>query len=495
MGRRGERVLRGRATALWRRARARWSKARPAARRVALLLLASFALAFSVRAFTMQFMRARLMDAGWFQYGSYAIFDKRARGILDGQERAFWIDDPSRTDLVQYPPAFPEWVAVLYKLTGERSMYAVQSVQWVLDTLLVSFLITGIAATAYGWRAAVAASLMAALSPLLAMYGAWPSADAPTSWFVLGGVWLLLVAARRRSWRWALGAGLMLGAACWFRVNPLYLAFGWALALLLFVRAQWKLRLALGAAVALGSLLVISPIVVRNYVVFPDFTPTGGTVGVNLWEGLGETELGRSYGFIYGDDKMVERERVKMGLPADFPLEPFWPDGIRRDRERVRESLDFIKQRPLWYAGVMLGRMWGMLKVAGEPLPYYGSAGVNVTSDKCLPEESRGGLLALFVNALGMLQSVGRYLLLPLAACGVWLALRRDFFTTALLLTTVIYYLVPGSAAHTEIRYVLPMHQLLPVFAGLSLCRLAELAGSRRRRAASNQEKEMKAES
>ena len=267
------------------------------------------------------------------------------------------------------------------------------------------------------------------------------------------------------------------------------------LALLLFVRAHWKLRLALGAAVALGALVAVSPIVVRNYVVFPDFTPTGGTIGANLWEGLGETELGRSYGFIYGDDKMVESERVKMGLPADFPLEPFWPDGIRRDRERVRESLAFIKQRPFWYAGVMLGRMWGMLKVAGEPLPYYGSAGVNVTSRKCLPEGSQGGPLALFVNALGMAQSVGRHLLLPLVAFGVWLALRRDFFTTALLLMTVLYYLVPGTAAHTEIRYVLPMHQLLPVFAGLSLCRLAELVRSRQRRAALNQEKEIEAES
>jgi len=35
-----------------------------------------------------------------------------------------------------------------------------------------------------------------------------------------------------------------------------------------------------------------------------------------------------------------------------------------------------------------------------------------------------------------------------------------------LLLVTVLYYLVPGTAAHTEIRYVLPMHGVLLVFAG-----------------------------
>jgi hypothetical protein len=215
---------------------------------------------------------------------------------------------------------------------------------------------------------------------------------------------------------------------------------------------------------------------------------------VNLWEGLGETELGRSYGFAYGDDKMVERERIKMGVSPDAPFEAFWPDGIRRDRERVRESLAVIKRHPFWYAGVMLQRMWGMLKVAGEPLPYYGSSGINVTSRKCLPEEWQGGALALFVNALGMLQSVARYLLLPLVAAGLWLAVRKDFLTTVLLLTTVLYYLVPGTAAHTEIRYLLPMHQLLPVFAGLSLCRVAEMASSRLRRAAPINDKEMKAD-
>ncbi|HKQ51816.1 MAG TPA: glycosyltransferase family 39 protein, partial [Pyrinomonadaceae bacterium] len=358
----------GNLSALWQKAHARWAKITPAARRRALLCLLIFALAFTVRGLTMRFMRAHLEDPSWFQPGSYKVFDERAQNILDGRERPLWIDDPERTDLVQYPPAFPLWVAAIYGLTGERSMYSVQRVQWVLDTLLVTILIAGLAATAYGWSASLWASLLAALSPLLAMYGAWPSSDGPTAWFVLASAWLLLVAAKRQSVLWALAAGLALGAACWFRVNPLYLAAGWALALLLFVRADWRKRISLGAAVVAATALVISPIVIRNYLVFPDFTPTGGTVGVNLWEGLGETELGRGHGFAYGDDKLLAVERARMGLAPDAPLKLFWPDGIRRDRERTRESLDFIKERPFWYAGVMGLRMWGMLKVAGEPL-------------------------------------------------------------------------------------------------------------------------------
>ena len=429
-----------------------------------LLLLAAFLLTFCVRFLTLQFMRANLNQPGWFQIGSYAKFDRQARAILDGSQRLFWIEDPARTDLAQYPPAFPALVALVYKFSSTPSAYAVQTVVWTIDLFLSFVLVIGIAWIAFGWRAAAVASFLFALSPLFAMYGAYPSADAPTTWFVLAGSWLLILAAQRVNVWFALGAGALLGIACWFRVNPLYLCFAWAFALFVFTKAPWRRRLVLGAFVLVGTLLVIAPIVVRNYTVFPDFTPTGGTIGANLWEGLGETELGRQNGFILGDNKMVDVERVKMGLPADATLE--LPDGIRRDRERTRESLAFIKQHPIWYAGVMLGRMWGMLKVFGDPVPYTGTSGINVTSAKCLSPARQGGVLAFAVTVLGMIQSVVRYLFLPLAAFGIYIGIRRDWRLSCILLVTVLYYLVPGTAAHTEIRYVLPMHALLIVFAG-----------------------------
>jgi hypothetical protein len=83
-----------------------------------------------------------------------------------------------------------------------------------------------------------------------------------------------------------------------------------------------------------------------------------------------------------------------------------------------------------------------------------------------LPPERQGGVLALAVNGLGMIQSVSRYLFLPLAVLGIWFSLRRDWRVSCILLVTILYYLVPGTVGHTEIRYVLPMHGLLTVFAG-----------------------------
>jgi len=142
-------------------------------------------------------MRAHLNDPAWFQFGSYAKFDRQARDLLDGRQRLFWIDDPARTDLVQYPPAFPALVALIYKVTGDRSAYTVQIVLWFLDLILSLLLVAGIALVAFGPRTAIASGFLVGLSALFALYAAYPSADVPTTWFVLAGNFLLLLALQK----------------------------------------------------------------------------------------------------------------------------------------------------------------------------------------------------------------------------------------------------------------------------------------------------------
>src|SRR5215208_7568999 len=123
-------------------------------------------IAISVRVLTLQFMRAHLNDSAWFQVGSYAKFDRQAHDILDGRQKLFWIDDATRTDLAQYPPAFPALVALIYKVSGDRSAYSVQVVLWFLDLVLSFVLVAGIAFTVFCWRVAMASSFLLALSPL-----------------------------------------------------------------------------------------------------------------------------------------------------------------------------------------------------------------------------------------------------------------------------------------------------------------------------------------
>jgi 4-amino-4-deoxy-L-arabinose transferase-like glycosyltransferase len=445
-------------------------------RRAWLTLLFILVLALTVRALTANFLRARLNDPGWFPFGIYSAFDRQAQDGLDGRASFFRIDDPSRTDSAVYPPGYPLWLASIYKLSGVRSPVVIQNVQWVLDSLAV-FLIVGIGVTAFGWSIGLWAGGIAALWPLLATYGAVPLADAPTSWIVLGAAWMLLLAAKRQSLGWALGAGALVGASCWLRANAMLLVFFWALALLLLVRASWRRRLLLGAGLVLAALIVIAPVVVRNTMAFHEFVPTGLGAGTNLWEGMGETERGaKEFGAAANDNELIEQERVALKVPPDQPFTLYYPDGIQRDRARTRKAVAIIARHPFWYAGTVVRRLAGVMKYAGEPSGIYGSAGVNVTSKKSLPPTWQGGALALAVNVLGMLQSVLRYLLLPLMLVGLILGFRLDWRMSALLLATVSYYLVVGSMIHTHVRYGLPMHALLTIFAGITLWRLKEFA-------------------
>jgi 4-amino-4-deoxy-L-arabinose transferase-like glycosyltransferase len=441
-----------------------------------LALFFILALAFAVRSLTANFLRAHFDDPGWFQFGSYSVFDRQAQNILDHKEPMFWINDSSRTDQMIYPPGYSLSVAAIYGATGDRSPVAVQRVQLLLDSFSV-LLLVGIGATAFRWSVGVAAGVLGALSPLLALAGATPNADAPASWIVLGAVWLFLLAAKRQTIKHAIAAGALLGLACWLRVNPLLMFVPWAVALLLFVKASWRRKFCLSSALALSTLLVISPVVIRNLVVFyPQVAPTGLGIGWNLWAGIGETARGAEFGAPCCDEQMIAQDRRAMGLAADAPIELFWPDGIRRDRERGRKALAIIRTHPVWYAGTMARRVWGHLKFAGAPVPHVGSAGFNVTSKKCLPPEHQGGVVALSVNVLGMIQSVWRYLALPLMLCGLGLSFRKDWRATGVLLATVLYYLATLAVGHSEIRYGLPMQALLIIFAGVAGCWLGAFA-------------------
>ncbi len=444
------------------------------ARRLATICLL-LALAFAVRALTANFVRAHLDDPGWFPSGIYAAFDAPAQAWLDGRASIFWIEDASRTDRAIYAPGYPLWLALIYKVTGSRSPVTVMNVQWPLDALAI-LLVIGIAVTAFGWRVGLWAGGIAALWPLLAIYGVEPLADAPTSWIVLAATWMLLLAAKRKSVRWALGAGALVGLSCWLRANALLLVFFWAAAIFILVKASWRYRVSLAAAIIIAGLLVIAPIIVRNAITFHTFVPSGLGAGTNLLEGIGETERGtREFGAPSNDSDVVQQERAALNVPDQAQFDLYYPNGIERDRARTRRALGIIVRHPFWYAGSVIQRMVAVLKYAGKPNGIYGTAGINVTSRKCLPEQWHGGVLALLVTGLGMLQSVLRFVLLPLMIAGATLAFRANWRVAGLIFSTIIYYLFIGSLIHTHIRYGLPMHALLTIFAGFFVNSMTQL--------------------
>jgi len=163
----------------------------------------------------------------------------------------------------------------------------------------------------------------------------------------------------------------------------------------------------------------------------------------------------------------------------------YTPDGIDRDRDRIKRSLAVIAGHPFWYLESDLKRIGQMFKYsAGAPL-------VAKPSDTRMIEAGEtAGLLAAFGPVDGPDTSAGHSLLL-----GRWLSWARPVVRAAqrliketslvfillglaislavsrrrtfLILIVPAYYFLVQSAVHTEFRYTLPMHYFLFIFAAM----------------------------
>jgi hypothetical protein len=353
-----------------------------------------------------------------------------------------------------------------------------------------------------GWRGAAAAGVLASLAPFLAFFSSLLTPDLICTLPILGALVLASPAARggEVGFARALLAGLLCGAAVWLRPN--LLLFGPSLATTLLLSRRGRARTA--AALVLGSLLAVAPITIRNWVLYRAFVPVSINFGIVLWEGLADAS-GSRWGTRPTDVEVAAREAIEYGEPryADW-----WasPDGIRRDRDRVRKSLALIAERPLWFAGASLRRMRQMLWYVDTAPAVRPWSAVDAARLDVLEEPGRGRPAARrfgeqlaelqpvvpprTVIALGRaagplrplarpLQAAVSWAALPLVVAGAVLLLALVPRRAAFLLTVPAYQLVFQSIVHLEFRYTAPMQHLLLVAAGVALVAAATAARGR----------------
>jgi len=292
----------------------------------------------------------------------------------------------------------------------------------------------------------------------------------------------------------ALLAGLALGLAVWLRPNLLLLGPTVAAAVAVLARRPAR-RWAMAAAVAAGAVAAVAPITIRNFVVYRALVPVSINLGVVLWDDI---DVAAQEAEMYGDPRYAE----------------WWasPDGIRRDRDRVRRSLVVIAAHPAWFAGAALRRAIQMMDYAGADAPPVAARDAiphEVLESLHEPGQGRsathlwgadllarlrpritsrdsvriGRVLGVLRPGLRPLQMGLAVLALPLVIVGLGTLLsvapRRALF----MLVVPLYQLAFQSIVHFEFRYVLPMHACLLVLAGAALALSGGfLAEARRRR-------------
>ena len=281
-----------------------------------------------------------------------------ARQLLRGDLRAYAND----LNHMEHPPGYSILLAGIFKIFGESDT-AIEFVQMLCDSLaaVFVFLIAGELTSA---GVAVVAGMLAALSPQFAYYSVLLLPDSLAVLPILVAFYFLIRATRHpRLLSFAL-AGAFVGLSCWLRANALLLApFLAGLVPLLVPRGR---RLRNSLALIFGSAILIAPITIKNAIVFHRFIPLSLGAGQKLLEGIAEYDQGRFD--IPKTDLGIMRQEAAMYQRPDYALVLFGPDGIQRDRLRIRRGLSVIGAHPAWYGGVMFRRGVSFFKLARVPI-------------------------------------------------------------------------------------------------------------------------------
>jgi hypothetical protein len=291
--------------------------------------------------------------------GVFNRYEKEATRILDSGGILFPREQPAPGDarMLVHPPGYSILLAAIYRLGGNPQAW-LWLVQIVCDAA-AALLVFLIALELLNSRVAFIAALLVALSPHLAYYSLILSPDSLAVLPLLIAMYLFVLALKRPRMITVIAAGAFIGLSCWLRANALLLApFLAVVSIALFPR---QLRLRYSTALLGAAILVISPITIRNLIVFKHFIPVSIAAGENLVVGIGDYDTERRFG-MPRSDREARFKDVEWNNRPDYGASLWNPDGIQRDRVRFARGLDVIRSNPGWFFGVMLKRAGFMLR-------------------------------------------------------------------------------------------------------------------------------------
>ncbi len=318
-----------------------------------------FFLALGVRVLTWQDNRLEAWRVQTFVTSNYK---DSARQLLNGDFRTFVSD----LNYMEHPPGYPILLAGIFKVFGDSDA-AIEFVQLIGDSFAAVILFM-IAAELLPLAVAMIAGVLAALSPQFAYYSVLVLPDSLAIVPVLLAVYFIVRARRHSALLNFAAAGALVGISCWLRANALLLApFLAAITPLVTTRGK---RVPASAALIFGALLVITPITIKNAIVFHHFIPLSLGAGQTLLEGIAEyDETGRFN--IPKTDLGIMRQEAEWYRRPEYALMLFTPDGIQRERRRIARGLGVIRTNPVWFGGVMIRRAISSTRL--DPVPVVAS--------------------------------------------------------------------------------------------------------------------------
>lgn len=425
-----------------------------------LVCIALFALSFGVRCIVWQNNRTEIARV---QSVVTDIYKQDARLLVAGDLAGFISGPtpPSDATIIMHPPGYPVFIAAIYRYAGENEVLRI--VQMLLCSLASIFIFL-IAQFLSDRRTALIAGVLTAISPQFSYYSAIILPDELSAVTILASLYFLFQAIKNpRLWS-VIFCGITLGVSCWLRANALLLPGMFAIAAFILLPKQTPLRT---CSVLLATfLLVISPITIRNWMVFHSFVPLSLGTGTTFIEGLGDYDQDGRLGMPSTDEGVMKMDVSAFERP-DYYGNLYNPDGIERERQRLRTGMSVVALNPGWYLASVAQR--AIMTFRMERVPVIAPLRNNLSDvapmyyyiDLLLKPLQRFFVTAIF---------------LPLVVFGTIMLLRTNEKrkTLAILATVPIYYAIFQSLLHTEYRYLLPASHVLIILAAVPLGALAK---------------------
>lgn len=429
-------------------------------RQILVLSLIVFLSALAVRSVVWRYWRHEALKVQTTVTSNYKRF---ARLLLqEGIQGYFRADSAmSDPDLLGHPPGYPFFLAVLISLAGDSDT-VIQIVQIAVDAMAAVLLFL-IGFELLGRVIGVVSGMLAAMSPQFSWNALLILPDSISVLPLLASIYLLILARRRTRWWLLFLVGVLIGLSCLLRPNNLLLAPFLALLIFVLPRLMFpgndKLRRApLAALVLAGCFLIMAPVTIRNAVVFGEIVPLSLGAGQTILEGIADYDQARRFGLPETDIELAQIEAREQQRP-DYAQTLFGPDGIKRERLRLKRGLSMITTNPFWFVGVMVQRAVSMLRFERVPV-------ISAEAGRAVGYPS---FLRIFQNIF-----TTAFMLSLVLIGAIMLVMARRWSILWSVLLVPGYYFLFQSVLHTEYRYIIALHYFLLVPAATCIYLIAK---------------------
>ena len=391
----------------------------------------------------------RIAIWAWFAQLAPQIDDEQAhvilaRNIVESGEYRF---GPEREPTSLRPPLYPAFVAVVFSVFGEDNFQAVRLIHIAMSLVLV-VIVYRLGRDMISKKAGLWSAAMMCFYPTFIGYCYLMLTEIMFTLLLMLGVYSISIALRRRSYRYVVLAGVVLGLGALTRSILFPLAPVLAMYLLVVWRGTFLQRFAAVAAFSVPFAGVLTPWAIRNTQLQRTFVPVDCMGGRNFMMGNYEyTPLYRSWDAIAIRDEnewlqvMISRHPEYAGS-TQGQLDKFaFGEAVHfvRDNPGLTAQRDVIKFFDFW--GLERELIAGMYRGYFGPIPSPVMVGISIAI-------CGSYVLVLFVGAFGASRRC-----------------RLDLRLHLLLLLIICFVCAVHTVVFAHSRYHLPIMPLVMLFA------------------------------